>query len=93
MKTAFMGAHRKMEELEITASEMFDRIVQAGLSPEDSAMVDRAQEMMKELAAHTEAALASGTLDMGSIFDTDYKPVPKHQPAAVPHPTFGLGTR
>jgi len=74
------GAHRKMEELEITASEMFDRIVQAGLSPEDSAMVDRAQEMMKDLAAHTEAALASGTLDMGSIFDTDYKPVPNTNP-------------
>ncbi|MEQ5786681.1 chemotaxis protein [Erythrobacter sp. NFXS35] len=74
------GAHRKMEDLEITASEMFDRIVQAGLSPDDSAMVERAQEMMKALAAHTEAALAAGKLDVGAIFDTDYKPVPNTNP-------------
>jgi methyl-accepting chemotaxis protein len=74
------GAHRKMEELEITASEMFDRIVQAGLSPEDSAMVERAQEMMKALADHTEAALAAGALDAGALFDTDYRPVPNTNP-------------
>jgi methyl-accepting chemotaxis protein len=69
------GAHRKMEELEMTASEMFDRIVQAGLSPEDSAMVARAQAMMKEVAAHTEAALASGSVTVAALFDTNYVPV------------------
>jgi methyl-accepting chemotaxis protein len=74
------GAHRKMEELEITASEMFDRIVQAGLSPEDSAMVAQAQEFASAVAAHTEAALASGALDMGSLFDTEYVPVPNTNP-------------
>ncbi|MFN7158991.1 MAG: chemotaxis protein, partial [Erythrobacter cryptus] len=74
------GAHRKMEELEITASEMFDRIVQAGLSPEDSAMVAQAQEIMQALRAHTEAALASGTLTMAALFDTDYVPVPGTNP-------------
>ena len=74
------GAHRKMEELEITASEMFDRIVQAGLSPEDSAMVVQAQEFASAVAAHTEAALASGALDMGSLFDTEYVPVPNTNP-------------
>ena len=71
------GAHRKMEELELTASEMFDRIVQAGLSPEDSAMVAQAQDFAKAVAAHTEAALASGSLDLGALFDTAYLPVPK----------------
>jgi methyl-accepting chemotaxis protein len=74
------GAHRKMEELEITASEMFDRIVQAGLSPEDSAMVAQAQEFAKAVTAHAEAALASGALDMGALFDTDYAPVPGTNP-------------
>lgn len=74
------GAHRKMEELEITASEMFDRIVQAGLSPEDSAMVARAQEMMQALAAHTEAALARGAVTMAALFDSDYVPVPGTNP-------------
>ena len=74
------GAHRKMEELEITASEMFDRIVQAGLSPEDSAMVERAHEVVKVIAAHTEAALANGTTTMTALFDTDYVPVPNTNP-------------
>jgi methyl-accepting chemotaxis protein len=74
------GAHRKMEELELTASEMFDRIVQAGLSPEDSAMVAQAQAIARELVAHTEAALASGALGMSALFDTDYVPVPGTNP-------------
>lgn len=74
------GAHRKMEDLEITASEMFDRIVHAGLSPEDSAMVVAAQSMMQDLAAHTEAALARGTITMSALFDTDYQPVPGTNP-------------
>jgi methyl-accepting chemotaxis protein len=69
------GAHRKMEDLEILASEMFDRIVHAGLSPEDSLMVARAQELAQELTAHTEAALAAGEIDMRRLFDTDYLPV------------------
>lgn len=74
------GAHRQMEELEITASEMFDRIVHAGLSPQDSAMVAQAQAMMQELTAHTEAALAKGDITMAALFDTDYVPVPGTNP-------------
>lgn len=65
------GAKGRMEELEMTASEMFDGIVQAGLSPEDSAMVVRAQQLAAELTVHTEAALASGALSMGELFDAD----------------------
>ena len=74
------GAHRKMEELEITASEMFDRIVHAGLSPEDSAMVAQAQGMLQEIIAHTEAAIASGRITTSAIFDTDYQPIPGTNP-------------
>lgn len=74
------GVHRRMEELEITASEMFDRIVHAGLSPEDSAMVTQAQALMQELAAHTEAALARGTLTAAALFDADYQMVPGTNP-------------
>ncbi len=74
------GVHRRMEELEITASEMFDRIVHAGLSPEDSAMVAQAQALVQELAAHTEAALARGTLTAAALFDTDYQMLPGTDP-------------
>ncbi len=74
------GAHRKMEEQEITPSEMFDRIVHAGLSPEDSAMVAQAQGMMQELVQHTDAALARGAVTMAALFDTDYQAVPGTNP-------------
>jgi methyl-accepting chemotaxis protein len=74
------GAHSKMEELETTASEMFDRIVHAGLSPEDSAMVAQAQAIVAELVAHTEAALAKGAISTAALFDTDYLPVPGTNP-------------
>lgn len=74
------GAFRKMEELEITASDMFDRIVQAGLSPEDSAMVAQAQALMQELTAHTERAVASGAVTMTALFDTEYQLVPGTNP-------------
>lgn len=74
------GVHRRMEELEITASEMFDRIVHAGLSPEDSAMVAQAQALVQALAAHTEAALARGTLTAAALFDTDYQMLPGTNP-------------
>jgi methyl-accepting chemotaxis protein len=69
------GAHRRMGDLELTAGEMFDRIVQAGLSPQDSAMVARAQEIAAELTVHTEAALASGALDSAALFDSAYAPI------------------
>ena len=74
------GAHRKMEELEITASEMFDRIVQAGLSPEDSAMVAQAQEAARQIAAAAEAALAKGELTQAQFFDQDYQPIAGSNP-------------
>ena len=74
------GAHRKMEELEITASEMFDRIVHAGLSPEDSAMVSQAQAIMQDIIAHTEAALANGSITTSALFDTDYQQIPGTNP-------------
>src|SRR3546814_6786497 len=59
-ETQLDAAYRRMEKLELTASEMFDRIVQAGLSPEDSMMVACGQEIAREIVARTEAALAAG---------------------------------
>ena len=65
-------AHHRMEELEMTASEMFDRIVHAGLSPEDSLMVERAQAFAKELSEMTSEAIKAGDVDTQALFDNDY---------------------
>lgn len=69
------GAHRKMEELEITASEMFDRIVKAGLSPQDSIMVERAIAKARRMEQVTQEALERGELTIVQLFDQDYRPV------------------
>lgn len=74
------GAHKRMGELEMTASEMFDRIVQAGLSPEDSAMVEKAQSIAAEIAELTEIALTASGLDERAVFDQDYVPVEGSNP-------------
>lgn len=79
-ESQLQGAHVKMEELELTASEMFDHIVHAGLSPEDSVMVARAQELARELSEFTAEALASGELREEWLFDHDYQPIEGSNP-------------
>lgn len=67
------NAFKRMEDLELTASEMFDRIVHAGLSPEDSLMVEQAQSFAKEIVEATEQAIADDEIKKASLFDRDYK--------------------
>jgi len=66
-------AHARMEGLEMTANAMFDSIVQAGLSPADSRMVERAMLAAEEVTRCAEAALADGSLTMAALFDQDYQ--------------------
>ena len=66
-------AHSRMEDLELTASEMFDRLVHAGLSPNDSAMVELAQRHTAEVARMAEAAIAAGEVSEGQVFDQAYR--------------------
>lgn len=74
------SAHKRMEELELTASEMFDNIVKAGLSPRDSEMVSLAQQHALQLAQIADDAIAQGSLSMADLFDTDYQLVPGSNP-------------
>ena len=73
-------AHERIEELELTASEMFDRIVKAGLSPQDSDMVQQAQEFAREITQRAEEAIENGSLRMEQLFDQDYRLVPGTNP-------------
>jgi methyl-accepting chemotaxis protein len=69
------GAHFRMEELEMTASEMFDSLVKAGLSPQDSIMVQSAQELAQKISEALQTALANGELTTAQAFDQDYQPI------------------
>ena len=73
-------AHDRMEELELTASDMFDKLVKAGLSPQDSQLVERAIDHAKNLARIAEEAIEKGELTMEQFFDTDYREVPGTNP-------------
>lgn len=73
-------AHGRMEELELTASDMFDKLVKAGLSPRDSAMVERAKKHCLNLASVVEEAIERGELTMTQLFDQDYRQIPGTNP-------------
>lgn len=73
-------AQERMEQLELTASEMFDRFVKAGLSPEDSMLVDRAQAVGKELSKLAEDAVAAGNLSLDRLFDRNYQAIEGSNP-------------
>ena len=73
-------AHERIEELELTASEMFDRIVKAGLSPQDSQLVERAVNHAANLARIAEEAIDRGEITLDELFDTKYVPVPGTNP-------------
>jgi methyl-accepting chemotaxis protein len=73
-------AHTRMEQLEMTANVMFDKIVQTGLSPGDSLMVERGQAAAREIAELTEAAIKSGELVESALFDRDYQLIPGSDP-------------
>ncbi|MFW2350182.1 methyl-accepting chemotaxis protein [Qipengyuania sp.] len=74
------SAHGRMEELELIASDMFDKLVKAGLSPQDSAMVEKAKGHAQEIVAIAEQAIAEGKLTMDQLFDQNYQKVPGTNP-------------
>lgn len=73
-------AHERVKELELTASSMFDALVQAGLSPQDSEMVALAQDKMREIMALAEEAVAKGELSEAALFDQDYQLIEGSKP-------------
>ena len=79
-ETKLETAHGEMEHLEITASAMFDAVVKTGLAPSDSMLVDRAQELAKEIAQIAEQGVDTGAVTMEQLFDTDYRRIPGSNP-------------
>ena len=70
----------RMHELENTASGMFDTVVNAGLSPADSAMIQIALEYAERVKRATEEALHKGELKTDALFDQNYTPIAGSNP-------------
>ena len=75
------GARTAMDGLEHRAHGMLDTIVHSGFAVADRRLVDIAIDERDRFVALTEAALAAGTLDTNSLFDTDYRPIAGSNPA------------
>ena len=73
-------AHGRMEGLELTASDMFDQLVKAGLSPQDSAIVEEAQTRAREAQQVIEDAIAAGTVGRNQVFDMSYQEIAGSNP-------------
>ena len=79
-ETQLAAAKREAVGLESIANDMFDGLVQAGLSPRDQAMADHAVEVARALTEATERAIASGEISRSAVFDTGYKLIPGSVP-------------
>ena len=79
-ETQLGDAQREAVGLEGIANDMFDGVVQAGLSPRDDAMADHAMMVAREIIDATEAAIAEGQLSRADVFDQNYQPIPTSAP-------------
>jgi methyl-accepting chemotaxis protein len=73
-------ARGAMTALERQAHEMLDGIVHSGVAIADRRLVDIAIAERDRFVALTEVALARGTLDEVSLFDTDYRAIAGSNP-------------
>ncbi|MEO0461834.1 MAG: methyl-accepting chemotaxis protein [Pseudomonadota bacterium] len=70
----------RMDELEMTANDMFDGLVQSGLSPRDSIMVDHAQDTARKLILAVEQGIGRGDITMSEVFDHNYRVIAGSNP-------------
>lgn len=73
-------ARTSMVELEGQANEMFDTMVHSGFALADQRFVQIAIDERDKFLALTEQAIADGKLDMATLFDSDYRPIPGSNP-------------
>lgn len=73
-------AQERMRGLELTASQMFDDIVKAGMSPRDSVIVEQAQKHAITIVEKAEAAIEHGDLTSEALFDQNYLQVEGSNP-------------
>ena len=73
-------AGSRIGELELTACDMFDTLVRAGLSPEDDRFIEIAKEKAQQAVEIAERAIGSGELRIDDLFDTEYQEIEGSNP-------------
>ncbi len=74
-------ARARVEEVELVANGMFDRIVHSGLAVDDQRFVDMTLAGAAEATAIIERAMGRGDIVQEAVFDTQYRPIAGSDPA------------
>ena len=70
----------KVLRMEVMSNLAFNNAVQAGALTNDHGLIDLSIRQCERFVALTEAALADGVIDMETLFDYDYVPIPGSAP-------------
>ncbi len=74
------GTRTSILAMEHVSNRMFNAVISAGVSPQDSAVVELAANVRDKFVALAERAIANGELTMEQLFDTNYVRVPGSNP-------------
>ena len=75
-----LQVHGRLTKLETLSNEMLDRLASSGVRIDDTPFIEFAQAGMRELQAIVERGVARGEVDLESVFDTHYVPMPGTNP-------------
>lgn len=71
---------RRLATLETLSNDMLDRLASCGIRIDDTAYIERAQQICRQIASVIESGIAEGEIGEAEVFDTDYKPIPGTNP-------------
>jgi methyl-accepting chemotaxis protein len=70
----------RLNKLERLSGDMLDRLASCGVRIDDTAFIERAQQVTREITDAIEAAIARGEVSTDDVFDADYVPMPGTDP-------------
>jgi methyl-accepting chemotaxis protein len=73
-------AHHEIEHTESLSNRVFNAVIGAGVSPEDSALIAIATGLATQAVNTAEAALQAGALSTEQLFDCNYQLIPGSMP-------------
>ena len=70
----------RLAKVEALSNDMLDRLASCGVAIDDTPFIHFAQKATRELESVIEAGIAKGEVDIESVFDTYYVPMPGTNP-------------
>jgi methyl-accepting chemotaxis protein len=70
----------RLGKLELLSNDMLDRLASCGVRIDDTPFIEFAQKGMREIRKIVEDGIARGEIDIESVFDTNYVPMPGTNP-------------